>query len=167
MVAYRKMFYTLLALPSMLLLGQNNASAAFTSTWELTNNTGGKVSDFHAIFTGTGGSIGNAAIIANGGPGAATITGSSNTIDIVWAADYFDNNKKITFKFDTDFAGIAFNSGNWTFDNIPGGGNPIPVSENAIRPVPLPASLLMFAPAVAGLLAFRRKAASPTTGLSA
>lgn len=139
----------------------NTASAAFVTTWQATNKTGDKVSDFEGIFVGTGGSIANAMIVMNDpNAGAATITGSSNMIKIDWAAvQYFPDNATVEFKFMTDFPQIFFNSGKWTRTALglpdidikvgPGG-------NTVINQVSEPSILSLLGVGIAGLLIWCR-----------
>src|SRR5689334_17258616 len=65
------------------------AKADFISGWTLTNGTGDTVTDFEGIFSGTGGSIHDAAIYTNAEGTSATITGSGNMVRIEWDPDFF------------------------------------------------------------------------------
>ncbi len=166
-ISFKFIFCILIITISLLLAAQSSAS--FITTWQATNKTGHTVSDFEAIFTGTGGSVADAMIVMNdASAGEASITGSTNTIKIDWNPDkYFPDTATVVFKFTTDYSEIAFNSGKWTRTAL----NESDISINAgpdgntiIKQVPEPSTLFLFGAGLAGVLVLGRKSLSKKTG---
>jgi hypothetical protein len=121
-----------------------------TSTWVATNNTGLTASDFEGVWAGTGASLANINIIANGGPGtinAAIATG--NTVEILWNANYLANGKTVVFSMQSDFPGIQFTGGFWTRSAL--GGASIVIPAGGVTQTPVPQALLLFGTGLLGL----------------
>jgi hypothetical protein len=111
------------------------------------NNTGKAAADLETVWTFTGGSLAGGIVSVNGGPGAATITATSNMVNITWNDGGLGNTKSVSFTMTSDF-GANFNSGVWTFN---AGAAPIPAT-----PTPEPATMLLVAGALAGVVSFRK-----------
>ena len=109
----------LFVLSSIFLTLCPNHTAAKPLSWWLvtvTNTSGQNVNDFHAVFSGTGGTIANAEMVENGaGAGPATIIGSGNTIDITWGSPGLPDGATFKFKFSTEFIAV-YESGYFTVD---------------------------------------------------
>jgi hypothetical protein len=136
-------------------LAAGPARADFITTWQVTNKTGVTVSDFEAVFAGTGGSIANAKMVYNPPTaGPASITGSSNMIKIMWGpANYLPSNATFKFQFSTTSSPIGFAGGTWTRDALKKDPIEIKTGPNGnivINQVPEPSTFCLLG---AGLLA--------------
>ena len=139
----------------------SSASAAWYKVTAV-NGTGGVVDDFHATFTGTGGSIDNLTIITDPGTGTnATVTGG-NDVDITWDAGSVAVGATLVFSFSADFGTIE-GSAQWTVGGEFAGDVDILIVES---PGPLPSltqyGLIALAILIAltGLWMYRRRRAT-------
>ncbi len=88
--------------------------------------------DFHAIFTGTGGSIKNAVMVVDPLP-PAVINGTSNMVNITWTGNLAPGTV-FKFFFTTAFSPVDFGGGNWTKNGNTIGevnGNSVIIEETA------------------------------------
>ena len=70
----------------------------------VTNNSGAAKDSLHITFIGTGGTITDAAILTNGGPGNATISVQSGAdVGIKWDDGGLGDGKTVSFRFKCDF----------------------------------------------------------------
>lgn len=140
--------------------------------WEctVTNVTGPDFDDFHATFTGTGGSIKDAVLTVDPrGTGAAA--GAANMVHITWpVTDWITMGDVFKFQFRTDFPEIEFNSADLTKGGdvfaqvnangdvtyVPAGGDGGRVTVDLVL-VPAPGALAALG--MAGLVATRRRRA--------
>jgi len=95
--------------------------------FKFVNNSGVVVYDLETIWTGTGGTLSNGVITQNDGPGAATITASSNMVTVTWNDGGLKVGGAVEFKMDSEF-GAVFNAGGWSDinGNIIASASPVP-----------------------------------------
>ncbi len=109
-----------------------------TYTWKVTCTVPvlpPQPNDAHFIFSGTGGTIKNAAYIM--GPAVGGIVGASNQVDITWPAK-MPPGTVFMFTFTTSHPSVAFAGGNWTNDGADIGqigANDVVVIEDSVPTV--------------------------------
>lgn len=100
-------------------LAASTASAdqeySWAHTW--TYVMGPMFDDFHATYTGTGGTI-DREVLTMDTAGGGVITGDMNMIHIVWPDTWVDDGDMFRYTFNTAFPEIAFNSGSITKGGI-------------------------------------------------
>ncbi|MDH5256984.1 MAG: PEP-CTERM sorting domain-containing protein [Gammaproteobacteria bacterium] len=90
-------------------------------TFSASNPFDQRANDFHAVFTGTGGTLSNPVLLENA-PGAeapTTLTTSFNELDIAWqekAGNGVEKGESIKFKFESAHAPVEPYSYTWTFN---------------------------------------------------
>lgn len=78
------------------------------------NTTGQAVDDFHAVFTGTGGSITDVEITMDPGTNALVTVTGGNTIDIEWDDESVPAGAVLEFTFKTTEPSVQVGEAYWT-----------------------------------------------------
>ncbi len=161
----------MLAAACALSLGAANLAAAdqafeWQHTWWYI--WGPDFDDFHATYTGTGGSI-DREVLTVDTAGGGLIGNSMNTIDIWWPDTWVVPGDVFQYEFNTAFPEVAFNSATITKGGEvigfvdPQGiirdapGNQIGALEHSFHQVPAPGALVLLG--AAGIVARRRRVA--------
>ncbi len=117
----------------VLLLTLSSSAFGKEYRWEVTatNNSGAARTDLHVLFSGTGGTIANQAVISNDGPGAVTgiaVVGG-NEIQIDWGAPGLGVGNTVKFTFTTTNAPVTVASATWTPGDVPAGEGDVIIVE--------------------------------------
>lgn len=122
---------TLLMIFSSTLLAQDMIWYRVTAV----NGTGGAVDDFHATFSGTGGSIANLKVIQDPGTGTVEV-GASNQVDITWDAGSVAAGATLVFSFSAEFSGVVSAGAEWTIGGETAGAVEVVIEELPYSPAP-------------------------------
>ncbi len=140
-----------------------SSAMAQNHTWKhaAVNTTGQAVDDFHAVYTGTGGSITNVVITRDPGANAVVTVTGGNTIDITWDDDSVPAGGILELTFKTTEPSVQVGEAYWTDDGADAG---VPDTEFFHEELPslttyglIGLALLIV---VSGLWIYRRKRAA-------